>query len=132
MTRGTLNANGNLTVNGGDLSVAINGTLNLANGKSLTAQGGGSVTMFADQLSGTNTNYTVTGQGSSLAESGSLYLQGGSQLNVQSGVGATFGTLYAGNVLGSGTVNVGGTRSSLSAPTIGVSSPPPPSGISIH
>ncbi len=117
---GTLNANGNITVNGGELSVAIDSTFNVATGKSVTVLGGGSATIAPDYATGSNINYTVAGQGSLLAGGGLFFLQGGSQFNVQSGGGATFNVLYAGNNAGPGTVTVGGAGSSLSAGTIWV------------
>ena len=121
---GILNANGNATINGGKLAVAINSTFALGTGKTLTIQSGGSASIVPDYDAGMSTNYIVTGQGSSLAASGLFFLDGSDQLNVQSGAGTTFNVLYAGNDSGSGTINVGGAGSSLTASLIwcGISS----------
>jgi hypothetical protein len=88
---GTLNANGDVLINGGVLQRATpldNSQFNLATGKTMTIQNGGlfSFLDFIDSYdAATNAVYNVTGTNSRFYSLGAVNLNNGSQANISSG-----------------------------------------------
>lgn len=85
VTSGTLNANGNLTLDGGQLTRGSGGTLNLAARKTLKVQSGGDVIITGGFTQTTASTITITGSGSTFSTTGTLGLNGSSTTNVSSG-----------------------------------------------
>lgn len=109
---GTLNANGNITVNGGQF-VAGTG-FNWATGKIMTIENGSNVTFSGAYTTAANATYNIHDANSSLQMSSSfLMLSNGASVNVSAGggIGATGFNIGTGSA---GTLSVDGTNSSAS------------------
>jgi T5SS/PEP-CTERM-associated repeat protein len=112
MFTGTLNANGNFTVNGGQF-VAGTG-FNWATGKTMSIENGSNVTFGAPYTTAANATYNISDANSSLTMSTSSFTLGnGANVNVSAGgrIGATGFNIGVGTA---GTLSVDGTDSSAS------------------
>jgi T5SS/PEP-CTERM-associated repeat protein len=112
---GTFNANGNMTINGGQLNLNTGGGIIVAAGKTLTIQSGGDATATDDFALFTAATTNVTGPGSTLSATDSVQINNGATINVSAG-----GILNAGNELEvgafqTGTLVVDGVGSSATA-----------------
>jgi fibronectin-binding autotransporter adhesin len=100
---GTLNANGDVLINGGTLQRTTNGSqFNLATGKTMTIQNGGLFSFSGSYNAATNAVYNVTGANSRFNFLGAINLITGSQANISAG----------GSILGEGGINVGNSGAS--------------------
>ncbi|HEY2826235.1 MAG TPA: PEP-CTERM sorting domain-containing protein, partial [Pirellulales bacterium] len=111
MFTGTLNANGDITVNGGQF-VAGTG-FNWASGKTLTIENGSNVTFNGAYATVANATYNISDANSSLQMISSLALGNGANVNVSSGasIGATGFNIGSGTA---GTLSVDGAGSAAS------------------
>jgi fibronectin-binding autotransporter adhesin len=109
---GTLNANGNITVNGGQF-VAGTG-FNWATGKTMTIENGSNVTFSGAYTTVANATYNIHDANSSLQTINSFFaLNNGASVNVSAGgaIGATGFNIGVGTA---GTLSVDGSNSSAS------------------
>ena len=114
---GSFLANGNVTLNGAQLTRSAGGVVSLAAGKTLTIQNGGDAIISGGFIQATAATINVTGAGSTFALTGSSGFFGGSTLNITAGgsvsnIGYTDLAFSGGNA----TVLVDGAGSSFSAP----------------
>jgi T5SS/PEP-CTERM-associated repeat protein len=121
ISAGFYQSNGNLTVNGGVLTRAAVGTLQLAAGQTLTVQAGGDAIMSGPFTDGTASTITVTGAGSNFQTTSTLSFNSGSTLNVLNGGAVSTGSAqiragYSGN----GTIVVDGAGASLSGGSLSI------------
>jgi T5SS/PEP-CTERM-associated repeat protein len=113
---GTLNANGDVLIDGGVLTRGSGSTFALASGKTMTIQNGGRATFTGDY--GTpNATHNVNGSGSRLeaVSSSNILIRNGAQVNVTNG-----GALSA-RAIDIGTTGTGGATSTLVVDGIGSS-----------
>lgn len=112
---GTLNANGNITINGGVLVVNDVGSFNFAAGKTMTIQNGGRASFAA--YSCQNGNYNITGGSSKLESLYGLFITNGGQVSVSNGgllSSATYIDIGV-DAATTGTLTVDGIGSSVAA-----------------
>ena len=121
ITGGTLNANGNTTVNG-LLTRDATGVLTLAQGKTLTLQNGGDAFLTGSYATGTTAanggNITATGVGSTFQTSGALTVASGSALNALSGGSVSSSSALNVGTNGAGALTVDGAGSFASAGSV--------------
>ena len=82
---GSFLANGNVTLNGAQLTRSAGGVVSLAAGKTLTIQNGGDAIISGGFIQYTAATINVTGAGSTFALTGSSGFLGGSTLNITAG-----------------------------------------------
>ena len=113
---GTFNANGAVTLNGGQLTRDAAGVFTLAAGKTLTVQNGGDTIFTGTYGAPSNSIIAVTGAGSTLSTTSTLTLGSGSTTNVSAGgsIGTGAGTALVATFGGNATVTVDGSGSSFS------------------
>jgi hypothetical protein len=121
---GVLNANGDLTLDGGLLSMApiVTGTFNLAAGKTVTVQNGGTIDLQSVYTTAPNATYEITGQFSKMS-SNSLVIRDGAAVNVEAmgTLETTLGILTIGTAGTSGTLTADGSGTTVSATGSGAS-----------
>ena len=110
---GSLNANGNITIDGGTLTRGSGSGFNLASGKTMTIQNGGSAS-FTNGYTTAAATYNIAGMASTLTSaSGVLSISNGGQLHVSSGGKLSSGGNFVIGNGGNGTLTVDGDNSSL-------------------
>ncbi|HZJ16901.1 MAG TPA: hypothetical protein VFD27_17740, partial [Chthoniobacteraceae bacterium] len=119
---GTFVANGNVTLNGGQLTRDATGVFNLAASRTLTVQAGGDAIFTGNYTDSTASSIAVTGAGSTLSTTGMLVLTGGSTLAVSAGGSASSGAaqINVATPSGNGAVTVDGAGSTFSGGTLAI------------
>ena len=112
ITGGTYTANGDMSLNGGQLTRDATGTFNLASGKALNISNGGDVVITGEQLFNSSNAISVSGSGSTLSTTLDLGLNGGNTTSVTSG-GSVSSECFLLGRLGNGTVTVDGSGSAF-------------------
>ena len=117
ITGGTYTSNGDLTLNGGQLTRGSSGVLNFGTARAFTVQNGGDA-IFSDIGGvnvGSNNTVTVTGAGSTLSTMGTLSVNAGSSVMVSAGGAISPLSASIGSSGSNGTVTVDGSGSSMSS-----------------
>ena len=117
ITSATFNANGDVTLNGGQLTRGAGGVFALDAGRTLTVQAGGDATFTGSYTNGTASSIVVTGAGSTLSTTSALTVGGGSITSVTAGGNVSSGATLSIGTSGGATVSVSGVGSALTAAT---------------
>jgi fibronectin-binding autotransporter adhesin len=115
---GIYNSNGDLTINGGQLTRDAAGAFTMGSGRTLTVQNGGDAFFTVAYVTTTPSTINVTGAGSTFSTAASLNFGHGSIMNISAGGSAALGGAGTANIGvsgGNGTVTVDGNGSSLTA-----------------
>ncbi len=110
---GTFNSNGNLTIDGGQLTRDSGGVLTLDAGTTLDLRNGGEVVITGGFSNTTASTILLVGSGSTLSTTSFLTVAGGSTLSVQFGSDVSVGENVNVGTSGNGTIMVSDAGSSL-------------------